>query len=361
MHLTRLGVASDVADACVYLASRESEFVTGVNLQLDGGSSIAHGSHARLRRDARPVRASARSRTFKLSLADDLAFWARHGITNVGVSVAKLEAFGWEPGTQLVVDAVERGLHVVDLIGLGPFHLADPSRWDEQRIGSCAPSRPRHAVGARSIVFTTGPFAPLTWEEAADTLEEAHRAGARRGAQAAASTFAIEHTNSLRVDVGFVHTLRDAIDLARRLDIGVCMELNACWAERGLAATIRDGIDRIRLVQVSDFKVGTVASSQRLVPGDGDIPIARILGDAARPPGTPGVFELELIGDAIVAEGYDARGARAVDALDAIARATSAPDRYRRPAQSGGPHRPRRRPRAAPGSPGLRSRRRTSK
>jgi NAD(P)-dependent dehydrogenase (short-subunit alcohol dehydrogenase family) len=41
MHLTRLGVAADAAHAAVYLASRESEFVTGVNLQLDGGSSIA--------------------------------------------------------------------------------------------------------------------------------------------------------------------------------------------------------------------------------------------------------------------------------------------------------------------------------
>ncbi len=43
MHLTRLGVAADVVHAAVYLASRESEFVTGVNLQLDGGSSIARG------------------------------------------------------------------------------------------------------------------------------------------------------------------------------------------------------------------------------------------------------------------------------------------------------------------------------
>jgi NAD(P)-dependent dehydrogenase (short-subunit alcohol dehydrogenase family) len=43
MHLTRLGVATDVAYAVVYLASRESEFLTGVNLQLDGGSSIARG------------------------------------------------------------------------------------------------------------------------------------------------------------------------------------------------------------------------------------------------------------------------------------------------------------------------------
>jgi NAD(P)-dependent dehydrogenase (short-subunit alcohol dehydrogenase family) len=43
MHLTRLGRAADVASAAVYLASRESELVTGVNLPVDGGSSAARG------------------------------------------------------------------------------------------------------------------------------------------------------------------------------------------------------------------------------------------------------------------------------------------------------------------------------
>ena len=43
MHLTRLGEARDVALAAVYLASSESEFVTGINLELDGGSSAARG------------------------------------------------------------------------------------------------------------------------------------------------------------------------------------------------------------------------------------------------------------------------------------------------------------------------------
>ena len=43
MHLTRLGQVDDVANAAVYLASREAEFVTGINLELDGGSSIARG------------------------------------------------------------------------------------------------------------------------------------------------------------------------------------------------------------------------------------------------------------------------------------------------------------------------------
>jgi NAD(P)-dependent dehydrogenase (short-subunit alcohol dehydrogenase family) len=41
MHLTRLGEARDIAYAAVYLACHESEYLTGINLQLDGGSSNA--------------------------------------------------------------------------------------------------------------------------------------------------------------------------------------------------------------------------------------------------------------------------------------------------------------------------------
>jgi sugar phosphate isomerase/epimerase len=254
--------------------------------------------------------------TFNLPLDEDLAFWDQHGITTVGVSVAKLERFGWDAGTDLVTGAVDRGLRVANLIGLGPFHLADPTGWSQQQARLVHSLDTAAAVGAECMVFTTGPFAPLTWEEAADALEAALQPvlGAARERNV---PFAIEHTNSLRVDVGFVHTLRDAIDLARRLDTGVCMELNACWAERALADTIRAGIDRIQLVQVSDFKVGTVASSQRLVPGDGDVPIARILRDVLAA-GYAGVFDLELIGAAITEEGYDAAVPRAVEALGAI-------------------------------------------
>jgi len=254
--------------------------------------------------------------TFDLALDEDLAFWRRHGIGTAGVSVAKLERFGWERGTELVAEAVAGGLRVANLIGLGPFDLAAPESWPRQQERLVRSIETASAVGAECMVFTTGRFAPLTWEAAADNLERA-LTPVLADARARGIPFAIEHTNSLRVDVGFVHSLRDAIDLARRLDAGVCMELNACWAERALASTIRDGVDRIRLVQVSDFKVGTVASSQRLVPGDGDVPIARILRTLLDA-GYAGVFDLELIGDAIVAEGYDAAVPRAVDALGSI-------------------------------------------
>jgi NAD(P)-dependent dehydrogenase (short-subunit alcohol dehydrogenase family) len=41
MHLLGLGTADDVAFAAVYLASRESRWLTGAVLPLDGGSSVA--------------------------------------------------------------------------------------------------------------------------------------------------------------------------------------------------------------------------------------------------------------------------------------------------------------------------------
>src|SRR5436190_21897069 len=251
--------------------------------------------------------------TFGLALDEDLAFWARHDIDTVGISVAKLERFGWVEGTRLVADAVARGLRVANLIGLGSFHLADPTQWTKQQERLLHTLDTAVAVGAECMVFTTGPFAPLSWEEAADALEAALEP-VLNVAREREVPFAIEHTNSLRVDVGFVHTLRDAIDVARRLDAGVCMEVNACWAERGLAETITAGADRLRLVQVSDFAVGTLSTPNRLVPGHGAIPLERILGPLLAA-GYAGCFDLELIGPRIEEEGYGSACRRSIDAL----------------------------------------------
>jgi sugar phosphate isomerase/epimerase len=248
--------------------------------------------------------------TFDWTLEADLAFYAEAGITNVGISLVKLAQHGWDDGAARIRDA---GLRVTNLIGLGPFHLANPEQWPQQRERLMHALEAGETVGAECLVVTTGPAGPLSWEAAADALEAA-LAPVLPEARDRAIPFALEHTNSLRVDVGFVHTLADVVDLARRLDVGVCMEINACWAERGLAATIADAVDRLRLVQVSDFAVGTLSTPNRLVPGDGDIPLARIIGDVLAA-GYAGCFDLELIGPAIEDEGYATAVPRALDRL----------------------------------------------
>jgi sugar phosphate isomerase/epimerase len=251
--------------------------------------------------------------TFEWSLEQDLAFYADTGITNVGVSVAKLERAGWDAAAQRVADA---GLRVTNLIGLGPFDLDAPRSWDRQRERLQRALDTAETVGAECVVFTTGPAGRLTWEEAADALEAA-LASVVADAWVRGIPFALEHTNSLRVDVGFVHTLRDVVDLARRLGTGVCMEVNACWAERGLAHTIAADADTFELVQVSDFAVGTLSTPNRLVPGDGDIPLERILSQVLGA-GYGGCFDLELIGPRIDEEGYAAAARRSIDRLDAM-------------------------------------------
>ena len=70
-------------------------------------------------------------------------------------------------------------------------------------------------------------------------------------------------------------------------------------------------------------RVGTLSTPDRLVPGDGDIPIRRILGTVLAA-GYPGSFDLELIGPHIEAEGYDSAVPRAVRALDDILEALNA-------------------------------------
>ena len=167
--------------------------------------------------------------------ADDLAFWraARHHERRRVASPSSRRTDG-RTERRSSPRRSTRGLQVVDLIGLGPFHLADPTRWDAKRERLLRAIDTAVAVGAGASCSRPDRSRRSTWEEAADALEAALAPGAATRRARRGIDFALEHTNSLRVDVGFVHTLRDAVDLARRLGTGVCMEVNVCWAERGL-------------------------------------------------------------------------------------------------------------------------------
>ncbi|HEY3832416.1 MAG TPA: TIM barrel protein [Acidimicrobiia bacterium] len=256
---------------------------------------------------------------FELDLAGQLEFWRRHGIRRVGISVAKLEAHpdGFDAGLALVERSVDDGtIDATNMIGLGSFVLAEPSSWPArgQRLLRAIDAAAR--LGAPRLVCTTGVAGALSWEEAADAWCEAMAPIASHAADLEV-TLALEHTHALRADIGFVHTLRDASDLARRAGTGVCMEINACWGERGLYATIADAVDTLALVQVSDYKVGTRCTPDRLVPGDGDIPLARILA-ALEAAGYAGDYDLELLGPRIESEGYDSAIPRAITALNRL-------------------------------------------
>lgn len=247
------------------------------------------------------------------TLGQDLAFYEAHGIDHVALAYAKCEA----AGVGKALDAVEHSpVHVDMLFGVMGFELDAPGTWDEPRARFVDLVDTAATLPAASVMVTTGRAGGLTWEDAADAFEAAIAPGLDHAAARDVPVM-VEHTNSLRVDIGFVHTLRDMIDLGRRLGVGVLMEVNACWMERGLAATVRRGIDSLALVQVSDFSIGTTDSPNRRVPGDGDIPLERILGTVLDA-GYTGRFDLEVLGPYVEEEGYESTILRSVERLSEL-------------------------------------------
>ena len=239
--------------------------------------------------------------SWRQSFADDLAMWTRLGIDHVGLSLRKCEEAGIEVAA---LDLRAGGWRVSNVVECGWCALDDPAAWDRQRVRL---RRAYDTFGA-VLVVTTGPAGRLEWAAAAEAFGDFLAPVVESGA-----VVAIENTSPLRLDLSFVTTLRDTVDLARMLDAGVCVEVNSCWAERDLAATLLGGAALLAHVQLSDATIGSLCTPDRCVPGDGDIPFARVLR-ALDEAGYRGALELELVGPRIEAEGYEAAIRRAIDA-----------------------------------------------
>lgn len=250
--------------------------------------------------------------SWRWGLDEDLALWDRLGVRHVGLSLRKLEEAGSERAVARLRDAGVRASNVVEL---GWWDLADRSTWSRQADRLAVAVEAAHRLGG-CLVLTTGPARGMEWDAAADALGEA-LVPVRAVAERAGVPLTLENTSPLRLDLSFVTTWRDTVDLARRLGVGACLEVNSCFAERDLEAAIHGARDVLGHVQVSDFVVGSLCTPDRAVPGDGDVPLGRVLG-AVLAAGYAGAFEVEMVGPRIESEGYEPAIRRAVAHLDGL-------------------------------------------
>jgi sugar phosphate isomerase/epimerase len=171
-------------------------------------------------------------------------------------------------------------------------------------------------LGARSIYLLTGGRGSLDWEQAAERFVESV-APCREAAKAAGLSLMIENASALYADTHIAHSLADTIRLAEMAKIGVCIELFHCWAEAGLKDLCTRALPRCGLVQVSDYVLGDRSLPNRAVPGDGTIPLERIIGMLLEV-GYKGAFDIELLGPRIDAEGHFGATHRAAERLSQI-------------------------------------------
>ena len=250
------------------------------------------------------------------TLAQQAGFWRALQAERISLVGPQLDAEGLDEARR----ALATGDYAVETI-VHPFlpgQRLDPDRrtWEQPRARLAARIELAQRLGARSIYMTTGGIGGLTWEQAADTFASAV-APCVELARSAGIALMIENTPPQYADLHLAHNLRDTVTLAELAGIGVNIDLFSCWSEAGLKTTIERAVPRCDLVQISDYVCGDRCVPGRAVPGDGVIPLERVLGWILAA-GYEGVFDLELLGPRIDDEGHRAAAERGAATVGAI-------------------------------------------
>jgi sugar phosphate isomerase/epimerase len=171
-------------------------------------------------------------------------------------------------------------------------------------------------IGARSIVMTTGGRGLLSWADATDRFAEAI-APCTAKALAAGIALGLEPTSHLYAEASIAHRLSDTVRIARKAGISVVVDLFACWFDADIDAAITKAAPLTALVQVSDYIYGDRGLPCRAVPGDGALPLDRLVPEIVGA-GYRGYFDLEIVGPRLQVEGDEVGLCRAGHVLGAI-------------------------------------------
>lgn len=245
------------------------------------------------------------------SAAEFLAFCSRIGVRNAVLAQSLAEADALRPVQAAVAS------HGVRIAALTHVFCRDLSQAGKEATEALlAAIRSAGALGVPAIYMITGGRGRLDWDDAAARfaalVAPCHQAARENGVR-----LLIENILPLYADIHIAHGLADAAELANRAGIGLCIELFHCWAEADIEGRLRGAASMAGLVQVSDYVPGDRALPARAVPGDGAIPLERLVR-ALLDGGYQGVFDLELVGPRIEAEGIETAARRAAEYLSAM-------------------------------------------
>ncbi|WP_181779817.1 sugar phosphate isomerase/epimerase family protein [Pseudonocardia pini] len=246
-------------------------------------------------------------------LAGQLARLALLGARTTSLRAGVLREFGWAEALELVRST---GPSVAALIDSPRVDLGDPSTWAAGRAQLTQAVDGAAELSAPTVYMVTGARTGLTWVDSADAFREA-TAPVVAHAMDRGVRLAVEATNPLYSDISFLHTASAAFRLAERCGMAVCLDLFHVWTDWDLLDEIARAPERIAMVQVSDHVPGDRSFPCRAVPGDGAVPLAELLA-AVTASGYEGVFDLELSGPRIDAEGHVDAARRGLGALGAL-------------------------------------------
>jgi len=271
--------------------------------------------------------------TFNWTIDQDLASYARHGFPGIEIWLNKAARNGAAYDTlpqgdldartidELAHDLNDAGLQAVSVVCAGGLTESD-TRGRQERIAHLRSTVEFAAkIGASCVLVVPGDLQGASRSASVKRTTSAIREGLA-DAHKYSIDLAIEPLRPVHTD--FVNTLPQALEIVTAVDdprCGVCMDTFQVWrgnqeSDRVLHE-IREAGPHTQIVQVADSRVEPRSKEDRLVPGEGVLPLAEMLGGLFST-GYDGWLAVEIMSTELWAINYDLLLERCRTGMEAV-------------------------------------------
>lgn len=244
------------------------------------------------KRDWRARLAVSQMTTPRWSLEEDLERYAEAGVAAIGINWQKLN----DDAVPSDVALIRRSSMSVSSVGwCGGFTGAVQS-YKDAMLDARRKLRVARQLGASTLVVIPGPQSTHIQKHAARLTADAI-AELCEAAEGSEVQIALQPMHRLfRQTWSFVHSLDESLAILDRVGserARLCFGTYHLWQEPNLMSRIAEVAHRIAAVQLSDWRDPPRCENDRLLPGDGCIPLAAIVESLERA-GYCGWYEMEI-------------------------------------------------------------------
>ena len=241
--------------------------------------------------------------------------WTRYHVPALGLSAGSLAAYGRKKGVKALKDS---GLAITNYQGIGCYGFNQPKI--TEAIDSIVEQMDIAAELNVDCVFVmSGPRGELSWRDAASQfIEELYLL--LPYAKERQLRLAIEPIHPMRQDLTFINGARDTYEIVKQIDdasLGYVFDFWHLWFEPGIDEVIRESVNSIFNVQISDHKQMTLRTLDRTAPGEGIAPCASMLR-ALEEAGYQGYYEMEILSPDNEEMGYPATIERSINSYQQL-------------------------------------------
>jgi sugar phosphate isomerase/epimerase len=231
----------------------------------------------------------------KLDVEQAIRAYCRAGYGGIGLWYDQVCDYGVDKVVDLLQEVPIRVTH---LVYAGPFNQTSERDYLAARDEDREKLRVAATLGADSVLAMTGPLNGLGENEAFRQLTRSLRELADTAAECGVA-IGLEPLNYIEREDSFLFTLADAMDIVEEIDhpsVGVFIDVYHVWQEPYLMKTLQRTRDRIVGCHINDFRRENRTYCDRVLMGDGCIPVKEILEELKRQ-GWDRWYDIEIFSD----------------------------------------------------------------